>query len=242
MDKLTVSDAHHNSSSTIYTEGDLLYKFFDNNNYEQEIERNIDYLINNPLSHTPKIYKKIYKNDNFAGYVMGKIDGMTFRQAINNNFSYDDKIKAITDVYDVLKFLHHHKIIIGDIHSDNFMISTLAGYVIDLDEMRFTGDEYKFNQCYIIKINNNSYKIPVPSVYTDNIKTMISALSLLLDIDLEKYISPKSHCINLEEIYNLVILPLNIDYLNDYFKKIIYGENVEYFDELLLKNYNQFKR
>lgn len=128
-------------------------------------------------------------------------------------------------------------------HSDNFLISSYdRGYIIDLDYMRFPGDEYKFQQCYLIKPNSNAYKINVASKYTDNIKVMISCLSLLLEIDLEAYISKNTSDINLEEIYNKVIVPLNNHVLSDYFKKLMTGEDVEYFSDYYLHSENVIKK
>lgn len=99
--------------------------------------------------------------------------------------------------------------------------------------MRFPNDEYKFQQCYLIKPNNNSCKINVASEYTDNIKVMISCLSLLLNTDLEEFISSKTSALNLEELYDKVILPLNNPSLSNYFERLQNKEKVEYFDDWL---------
>lgn len=161
----------------------------------------------------------------------------TFREAIGGHVDEELKIKAICDVYEALKYLHNRNIYLGDVHSDNFLISSDGdGYIIDLDYMRFPGDEYKFQQCYLIKPNNKAYKINVASTYTDNIKVMLSCLSLLIDIDLERFISKKTSDINLEEIYSDVIHPLKIKPLDIYFKKLMNGKEVEYFSDYLLKH------
>ena len=54
---------------------------------------------------------------------------------------------------------------------------------------------------------------------------MISSLSLLLNVDLEKYIISNEHCICLEQIYQEVILPLNQPSLNEYFDCSACGKN-----------------
>lgn len=68
---------------------------------------------------------------------------------------------------------------------------------------------------------------------TDNVKLMISSLSLLLNQDLEEYISPTQHCINLEQIYREAILPLNNGSLNDYIERIMTYKNIPYSSDYL---------
>ena len=82
----------------------------------------------------------------------------------------------------------------------------------------------------------------MPSQYTDNVKVMISSLSLLLGKDLEKYISKQKHDINLEQLFNEVIMPLNDSYLNEYFYKLMNGESVPYFSDYYLPELNKIKK
>lgn len=236
---LKLSDSTHNNGGSVYVLNDCLYKIFKEfYSYQIEIERNTDFQIDESIPNVPKIYDKIYVDGKFSGYIMEYIkNSLTFRSAIGKDIDTEIKFKAISDVYEALKYLHKKNIYLGDVHSDNFLISSDGlGYIIDLDYMRFPGDEYKFEQCYLIKPNNNSYKINVASQYTDNIKVMISCLSLLIGVDLENFISKKTSDIDLEEIYNVVILPLNNKSLNDYFNKLMNGEEVEYFSDYLLKH------
>lgn len=234
---LNLSTGTHNNGGSIYKANDnIIYKVFrDASSFQGEVERNTTFQMENPIPNTPKIYDKILMDDRFVGYSMEYIqDSMTFRSAIGKGLDLQIKLNAIQDVYGALKFLHKNNIFLGDIHSDNFLVSLGAnGYIIDLDYMRFPGDEYKFQQCYLIKPSNNSYKINVASKYTDNVKVMISCLSLLLDIDLETFISPQTHDINIEELYNKVIIPLNNASLNDYFIRLQNQEDVEYFSDSL---------
>ncbi len=238
LSTLKLSDSTHNNGGNVYVLDDLLYKIFKEfYSYQSEIERNTDFQIRESIPNTPKIFDKIYVDGKFSGYVMEYIkNAKTFREAIGGHVDEELKIKAICDVYEALKFLHSRNIYLGDVHSDNFLISSDGdGYIIDLDYMRFPGDEYKFQQCYLIKPNNKAYKINVASIYTDNIKVMLSCLSLLIGIDLERFISKKASDINLEEIYSDVIHPLKIKPLDIYFKKLMNGEEVEYFSDYLLK-------
>ncbi|HIS38062.1 MAG TPA: hypothetical protein IAB45_00930 [Candidatus Onthousia faecavium] len=235
---------HHNNGGNLYKANEeILYKVFkDFYAFQDEVERNIDFQIDNPIPNTPRIYDKLFIDGKFSGYSMEYIhNSITFREAINKGIDQQTKLQAIEDVYTALKFLHQNNIFLGDIHSDNFLINADGhGYIIDLDYMRFPLDEYKFQQCYVIKPNDNAYKENIASKYTDNAKLMISSLSPLLDKDLENFISKNDHTINLEEINNKVILPLNDSRLDDYFMRLQNHEDVEYFSDFLSYQ-NSFK-
>ena len=230
---------HHNSTGIIYIDENKLYKIVNSQYFfPKEFERNIDYLINNNIPNTPKIYEKIYLNKEFYGYVAEYIkDGLTFREAINNDVNINEKnrIKAIIDIHKTLKTLHANNILLGDIHLDNFLIKDNHGYIIDLDYMRFIGEEFKFATCYDIKRKDNTNKITFASVYTDIVKTMLTSISLLIRMDLESLISKKEKAINLEYIYNTIIMATNNQKLIAYFKKIMDGEEI-YFDDFLIES------
>lgn len=236
---LNVHDNKHNHGGTLYLSENGLYKIFKSISYfETEVERNIDFQINHKIPNTPKVFAKIFINGIFSGYVMEYIpNSNTIRSVIGQQISLELKLKAIHDIYMCLKYLHAHNIFLGDIHSENFLITKDGrGFIIDLDYMRFPDDEYKFTQCYLIKPNNNSNKINIASSYTDNVKVMLVCLSLLLDINLEEFISPKEHSINLEEIYNNIIIKLNNGALNEYFLKIMFQQTQEYFIDFIDNN------
>ena len=244
---LSLSVDTHNNGGIIYIANNkIVYKIFkDHCFFQSEVERNMNFLIKNSIPNTPKIYDIVFIDGKFLEYAMEYIHNtITFRQAIGKKLELQMKLKAIQDIYDAIKYLHQNNIFLGDVHSDNFLISADGkGYIIDLDYMRFPGDEYKFEQCYLIKPNNQSYKINIASKYTDNIKVMVSCLSLLLDIDLENFISQQTHSINIEELYNKVIIPLNCSKLNDYFRRLINQEDVEYFSDcLIFKNIFPFSK
>lgn len=234
---LTLSMDTHNNEGNLYIANEAtIYKIFrDLYSFQSEIERNITFQINTPIPNTPRIYDKLFKEEIFSGYSMECLQNVkTFRAAINSHISPEAKQKGCQDIYTALKFLHQYSIFLGDIHLDNFLISpTGNGYITDLDYMRFPGDEYKFTQCYLIRPNSKANKINIASTYTDNIKVMISCLSLLLGIDLENLIDPNSHAINIEELYYQIILPLNQPDLNEYFKRIQNQEEVEYFSDYM---------
>jgi serine/threonine protein kinase len=234
LQKLTIlkGDAnHHNNNGTIYLDGNIIYKLVDAKYFfPDETRRNIDYQINNPLPHTPIIYDELFIDEEFSGYIMEYIkDSMSFRQALTANLPEEVKRKAILDIFETLKELHKNNITLGDVHLDNFLITKDGGYVIDLDYMRFPGDEFKFQTCYDITKGNTKYTRS--SKYSDSIKVLIVALSLLLGIDLEARLL-KNNEINLEELYQIV-LETNNKELIEYFNKIMNGEDIYYFDDFL---------
>lgn len=220
------------STDKLFICGNYLYKIFGDNSFITEKNRNIDFLMQEKIFNTPNIETKLFKGNEFCGYIMDYIpNAKTFRQAIKENIKEELKVKAIKDVYEVMKYLHAKDIYLGDIHSDNMLITKDNGYIVVLEEIRFPGDEFKFKQCYLIRPNNLEYRINIPSKYTDNIKLMICSLSLLFNKDFEMFIDPKSYEINLEKFYHELIIPLNDDRLALYFEDLIGGEFTEYFSD-----------
>lgn len=189
MKELDINKDYNNGGS-LYLEDGYLYKVYDEISYfRDEKERNIKFLMNNSIPNTPKIYKMLYKNNEFNGYVMEYIEGsMTFREGMKQKINFSDKIKAILDVYETLKVLHSYNICIGDIHLSNFLYKDGHGYVIDLDEIRYPEDNFKFRERYLVKENIKSVPSKQASFITDNIKVCICCLSFLYNIDLENII------------------------------------------------------
>ena len=189
MKELDINKEYNNGGS-LYLEDGYLYKVYDEISYfREEKERNIKFLMNNNIPNTPKIYKMLYKNNEFNGYVMEYIEGsMTFREGMKQEISFSDKIKAILDVYETLKVLHSYGICIGDIHLSNFLYKDGHGYVIDLDEIRYPEDNFKFRERYLVKESIKSVPSKQASFITDNIKVCICCLSFLYNIDLENII------------------------------------------------------
>ena len=189
MKELDINKDYNNGGS-LYLEDGYLYKVYDEVSYfRDEKERNIKFLMNNSVPNTPKIYKMLYKNNEFNGYVMEYIEGtMTFRDGMKQEISFSDKIKAILDVYETLKVLHSYGICIGDVHLSNFLYKDGHGYVIDLDEIRYPEDNFKFRERYLVKESIKSVPSKQASFITDNIKVCICCLSFLYNIDLENII------------------------------------------------------
>ena len=191
--------------------------------------------MNNSIPKTPKIYKMLYKNNEFNGYVMEYIEGsMTFREGMKQKINFSDKIKAILDVYETLKVLHSYNISIGDIHLSNFLYKDGHGYVIDLDEIRYPEDNFKFRERYLVKENIKSVPSKQASFITDNIKVCICCLSFLYNIDLENIICKYS--------LNSVKIILKFLTSDEEYKEISKVLNINklcYFDDVLVNRVNK---
>ena len=234
MKELDINKDYNNGGS-LYLEDGYLYKVYDEISYfRDEKERNIKFLISNSIPNTPKIYKMLYKNNEFNGYVMEYIEGaMTFRDGMKQEISFSDKIKAILDVYETLKVLHGYNIFIGDIHLSNFLYKDGHGYVIDLDEIRYPEDNFKFRERYLVKESIKSVPSKQASFITDNIKVCICCLSFLYNIDLENIICKYS----LKSV-KMVLKFLISDEEYKEISKVLDVNKLCYFDDILTNRVN----
>ena len=207
----------------------------------EKIERNIDIQIKEHIPNTPFIYDKLYNKGSFIGYSMEYLkNSITMRSATKLNIDFDSCVKIIQDIYETVKYLHKKDLLLGDVHMDNFMIDDKGrGYVIDLDGIFFSNEINELQDLYSIKLKSDGCRIAFNNKKTDNIKTMICCLSLILGVDLESEYINKSE-IDIEKIYNKYIKKLGIRELDNYFYRIINGEDIEYFDDFLRGNYYNF--
>ena len=235
MKKLDINKDYNNGGS-LYLEDGYLYKVYNEISYfRDEKERNIKFLMNNSIPNTPKIYKMLYKNNEFNGYVMEYIEGtMTFRDGMKQEISFSDKIKAILDVYKTLKVLHSYNICIGDIHLSNFLYKDGHGYVIDLDEIRYPEDNFKFRERYLVKESIKSVPSKQASFITDNIKVCICCLSFLYNIDLENIICKYS----LKSV-KMILKFLTSDEEYKEISKVLDVNKLCYFDDILINRVNK---
>lgn len=235
MKELDINKEYNNGGS-LYLEDGYLYKVYDEISYfRDEKERNIKFLMNNSIPNTPKIYKMLYKNNEFNGYVMEYIEGaMTFRDGMKQEISFSDKIKAILDVYETLKVLHSYNICIGDIHLSNFLYKDGHGYVIDLDEIRYPEDNFKFRERYLVKESIKSVPSKQASFITDNIKVCICCLSFLYNIDLENIICKYS----LKSV-KMILKFLTSDEEYKEISKVLDINKLCYFDDILINRVNK---
>ena len=240
LKKFCVGDDTFNNGGKIYWySDDVIYKIVGEYFFCGEVERNIDLQIREHIPNTPVIYDKLCNNDDFIGYSMEYLKNcFTFRKGSYLHIDFDVCVNVIRDIYEVIKYLHNKNILLGDIHMDNFLINNKGnGYVVDLDYLVYPEDKYKFQDLYCIRLKSVDNYIDVKR--TDNIKAMICCLSLILGVDLE------SKCINryiidIEKLYNGYVKKLGIGALDEYFYRIMNGEEVEYFDEFMSNYYCQF--
>lgn len=235
MKKLDINKEYNNGGS-LYLEDGYLYKVYDEISYfRDEKERNIKFLISNSIPNTPKIYKMLYKNNEFNGYIMEYIEGaITFRDGMKQEISFSDKIKAILDVYETLKVLHSYGICIGDIHLSNFLYKDGHGYVIDLDEIRYPEDNFKFRERYLVKESIKSVPSKQASFITDNIKVCICCLSFLYNVDLENIICKYS----LKSV-KIILKFLTSDEEYKEISKVLDVNKLCYFDDILINRVNK---
>ncbi len=235
MKELDINKDYNNGGS-LYLEDGYLYKVYNEISYfREEKERNIKFLMSNNIPNTPKIYKMLYKNNEFNGYVMEYIEGaITFRDGMKQEISFSDKIKAILDVYETLKVLHSYNICIGDIHLSNFLYKDGHGYVIDLDEIRYPEDYFKFRERYLVKESIKSVPSKQASFITDNIKVCICCLSFLYNIDLENIICKYS----LKSV-KMILKFLTSDEEYKEISKVLDINKLCYFDDILINRVNK---
>lgn len=234
MKELDINKDYNNGGS-LYLEDGYLYKVYDEVSYfRDEKERNIKFLMNNSIPNTPKIYKMLYNNE-FNGYIMEYIEeSMTFREGMKQEINFSDKIKAILDVYETLKVLHSYNICIGDIHLSNFLYKDGHGYVIDLDEIRYPEDNFRFRERYLVKESIKSVPSKQASFITDNIKFCICCLSFLYNIDLENIICKYS----LKSV-KMILKFLTSDEEYKEISKVLDVNKLCYFDDILVNRVNK---
>ena len=235
MKELDINKEYNNGGS-LYLEDGYLYKVYNEISYfRDEKERNIKFLMNNSIPNTPKIYKMLYKNNEFNGYIMEYIEGtITFRESLNRNIDFMDKVSAIKDIYKSLKTLHSYNICIGDIHLSNFLYKDGHGYLIDLDEIRYPEDNFKFRERYLVKESIKSVPSKQASFITDNIKVCICCLSFLYNIDLENIICKYS----LKSV-KIILKFLTSDEEYKEISKVLDINKLYYFDDVLVNRVNK---
>lgn len=236
----------HNNGGNIYIYNDeLLYKIFhDRYIFINERERNVDFLSKHNIPNCATPINKIILNGDFYGYSEKYIpNASTFKKGINaNNLSLKAKLEIIRDIYIPLKYLHSKGIYLGDIHLDNFIYNNTNGFLIDLDDVRFKGDEYKFKEYYNLKKTSTSPAIIVENNNTDNIKATICALSFIYGINIEEYVK-NNDIESLKKIINQLSLCKStknyiFDNLSNFDGDVLYfGEYLnEFSDQNLLYN------
>lgn len=223
------------TNSSLDVADDSLYKFFTDYNCNDERKRNIQFFRDNPMF-SPKINFGFNSGSTLLGYSMEFIPGcITFKDAIvEEDISHDDKLKAINGIFSKLKLLHKCDIIVGDMHSQNIMFNSQDGYIVDLDEVRFLGDDPgKFDSAYHLVLDDGTV-IEEENFYTDNVKTTICALSLLYGVDFEDIMHHgKIRIPDLKMAIDTVIS--DGDFKGEIFSLLDNTDKVVYFDDILAK-------
>ena len=156
------------------------------------------------------------------------------RESLNKNIDFMDKVSAIKDIYKSLKTLHSYGICIEDIHLSNFLYKDGHGYLMDLDEIRYPEDNFKFRERYLVKENIKSVPSKQASFITDNIKVCICCLSFLYGLDLENIICKYS----LKSV-KMILKFLISDEEYKEISKVLDLNKLCYFDDILVNRVNK---
>ena len=240
LDNMKKIDNGLTNGGSVYLKDSIIYKFFSDKPYFLEEKlRNVLFLSQEKLFH-PFIMNPIYDNGEFIGYTEEYIqNAFSWKEAIYYDLPKEFQFKIICDVYEKLKILHCHNYYYGDIHMCNLLFNNNDGFLIDLDEIRLMGeDEFKFSEYYNVHLTNTSPYLKKSSLYLDNVKMMVSSLSLLLNYDFEVFLQNNS----LEELKK--ILSYFLDY-DGFLQSICYlidakEENI-YFDDILVQYQDNVK-
>lgn len=218
-----------------------IYKIYRNKISIALAERNIRFLYNCSFC-CPRILELLYEGDVFLGYSQEYIDDAhSFFDGINDtSLTFDKKFDYICDIFTTIKTIHGHNIYIGDVHSRNMIYDDSKGYLIDLDDIRFSKeDNYSLSEYYYVH-RANSDNFMESSKITDNIKATVVVLSLLYGFDFEKILIINS----LDVVMSYLELFTNDNNLLDDLRKIFYNDNEDdilYFDDVLKKYFSDKK-
>lgn len=198
------------------------------------VERNINF-INQNNCFNPKILDIYYDEDgNFIGYSQEYINNAkTFLDGLSDReLSFEKKYKYICEIFDSLKKLHRLGAHIGDIHSRNLIYDDEHAYIVDFDDIRFSQeDNLPLSEYYYIQYSSN-YNYEESSMFTDNIKATISALSLLYGFDFEEIVMMNS----IGTLVSYLELFINDNNLLNDIKEIFYNKDtIIYFDDVMRK-------
>ena len=232
------------NGGSVYRSGESLYKFYDDNNaWIDEKKRNVLYFKNNRLIH-PYMEVTFFEGDHFLGFSQEYIENLgTFKDGVSDNrLSGDAKNAIVMSVFQKLKTLHSNGILVGDLHADNIIYNDTEGFIVDLDEVRFKGqDDFKFEEMYQIKPDDGTPHIKVASEYTDNVKATVAALSFLYGFDLEDLIIDKVLKVSMVKEWVSTMIS-DTDFRQDIYRVLDSRDKVIYFDEVLEKQQNNVKK
>lgn len=214
------------------------YKVYKDTTDLDLVERNIRFLYEHQVG-SPKILELLYDDGHFVGYVQEYIaDSKTFFEGEDDkDITFEKKYKYIMDIFQELRRVHQYGAFVGDIHSKNLLYNDDGGYLIDLDDIRFSKEDNQplTEYYYIHRTINDDYD--ETSKNTDNIKATIAALSLLYGFDFEDVVIRNSLS---TLMYYLELFIGDKDLLND-IGQIFYNrddDSIIYFDDVLRKYFS----
>lgn len=214
------------------------YKIYRDTGDLDIVERNIKFLYEHKLC-SPLVIELLYDNGKFIGYVQEFVAGAkTFYEGLDDKeITFDKKCKYISDVFKSLKKIHEAGSFVGDIHSRNLLYTENGGFLIDLDDIRFSKeDNLPMTEYYYIH-RSASDDYDVTSKNTDNIKATIAALSLLYGFDFEEVVIMHS----LGCLLSYLELFIGDEDLRNDIMHIFYNrsdDNILYFDDVLRKHFS----
>lgn len=168
-----------------------LHKILKESDLDIERERNINFLLNDErIPYTTYPTAKILINELYAGYEMDYLKGAkTFTECLDSDdITNYEKLIIIKNIFSALKTIHYRGAVLGDIHLDNFLVYQNNGYISDLDDLRFPGDEFKFDKLYNLRDTPTSPSMIIETKGTDNVKSAINCLSLIYGFDLLTFV------------------------------------------------------
>ncbi|HOO68481.1 MAG TPA: hypothetical protein PLC53_03850 [Bacilli bacterium] len=187
-----------NCSSDFYFYDDkTLYKIYTDGIYVNEIEKmNVINMLKCKDIGKAVVPINTIKIEGLRGCV---IDGhsMNYIQSSTMFSDFDEriplslsiKIKIIRDIFYSLKILHEMGLYIGDIHLDNLIHDRINGYLIDFEGARTLESQRRnYRSYYCLDDLKESSTAIGENQNTDNIKTMVCALSFMLGINLEYFL------------------------------------------------------
>lgn len=203
LKKLPTLDTTYHSNGEIYVESsEKLVKICDDNNFEI-----VKFLVSLPEhEHVIKpselgvvLYSKDFderKSYTNCCYRMNFLNNAkTILSLYKSSISYEDKMIYARQLFSALQFLHQY-IVVGDIHSENILISDGKAYMIDLDDSRRLKEFKQIEcQCYI-----NFLRSFGNTKYTDIIKMYLECLSFILGINFSSFITKYGY----DEFYKII--------------------------------------
>ncbi|MEG2457406.1 MAG: lipopolysaccharide core heptose(II) kinase RfaY [Bacilli bacterium] len=200
---------------------DTLYKYFLNDDFKEKHSSNI-LLLSKYKEIKGMIFPKeiiINRKNEIIGYSMKYYkDLISLKNLLGNpNINKLFITKITIEILKSLKELHNLGLVHGDIHMGNLFINRTSSIILDIDEIITTQEKDIFPRYY-------SLITRFSSIETDNIKVLLSYLSLILEYDLEELILDYEFY-GIRSILNLTD---NLNFLSSNFK--------DYINELLFTN------